>query len=108
MLCDTPDQEFDAAAAYIRSWLDSETIKDPRLGVRCRTRGQLSRIIAGLADHGIDAVQTKDAAQAAGEQVAVMAMHGAKGMEFAHVILMGVGRDIQPQRFRLAGLSEAD
>ena len=74
----------------------------------CRTRGQLSRIVAGLADHGIDAVQTKDAAQAAGEQVAVMTMHGAKSMEFTHVILMGVGRDILPQRFRLVGLSEAD
>ena len=108
VLCDTPDQEFDAAAAYIRNWLDSAVIKDPRIGVMCRTRGQLSRIVAGLADHGIDAVQTKDAAQTSGEQVAVMTMHGAKGMEFTHVILMGVGHDILPQRFRLAGLSEAD
>ena len=74
----------------------------------CRTRGQLSRIVSGLADHGIDAVQTKDAAHASGEQVAVMTMHGAKGMEFTHVILMSVGRDILPQPFRLAGLSDDD
>ena len=40
--------------------------------------------------------------------MAVMTMHGAKGMEYTHVILMGVDRDILPQRFRLAGLSEAD
>lgn len=37
-----------------------------------------------------------------------MTMHGAKGTEFTHIILMGGGRDILPQRFRLAGLSEAD
>ena len=29
VLCDTPDQEFDAVAAYIRHWLDSGSIKDP-------------------------------------------------------------------------------
>ena len=37
-----------------------------------------------------------------------MTMHGAKGMEFTHAIRMGVGRDILPQRFRLAGLTDAD
>lgn len=47
----------------------------------CRTRGQLSRVVSGLADHGIDAVQTKNAELASHEQVSVMTMHGAKGME---------------------------
>ncbi|PAT12440.1 3'-5' exonuclease [Corynebacterium hadale] len=106
--CATPDEEFDAAAAYINYWLDADEVHEPRIGVMCRTRGQLSRIVSGLADHGIDAVQTKDAAHASGEQVAVMTMHGAKGMEFTHVILMSVGRDILPQPFRLAGLSDDD
>ncbi|CAM4394900.1 MULTISPECIES: 3'-5' exonuclease [Corynebacterium] len=107
-LCDTSDEEFDAAAHYITKWQDSPEIKNPRIGVMCRTRGQLSRIVAGLADHGIDAVQTKNATQPPSDKVAVMTMHGAKGMEFTHAILMGVGRDILPQRFRLAGLTDAD
>ena len=37
-----------------------------------------------------------------------MTMHGAKRMEFTHVILMGVGMEIMPLRFRLKNLSEED
>lgn len=82
--------------------------KEVRVGVMCRTRGQLSRVVAGLADGGIDAVQTKNAELASHEQVSVMTMHGAKGMEFTHVILMGVGKEFMPLRFRLKNLSEQD
>ena len=89
------------SAPHARGWAQ-------RVGVVCRTRGQLSRVVAGLADHGIDAVQTKNAELASHEQVSVMTMHGAKGMEFTHVILMGVGKEIMPLRFRLKNLSEQD
>ena len=65
-------------------------------------------MVSGLADNGIDAVQTKNAELASHEQVSVMTMHGAKGMEFTHVILMGVGKEIMPLRFRLKNLSEED
>lgn len=82
--------------------------KDVRIGVMCRTRGQLGRVVSGLADHGIEAVQTKNAELASHEQVSVMTMHGAKGMEFTHVILMGVGKEIMPLRFQLKNLSEDD
>ena len=37
------------SAPHARGWAQ-------RVGVVCRTRGQLSRVVAGLADHGIDAV----------------------------------------------------
>ena len=109
------DEEFAVAAALINGWLEeSERAaedgprKEVRVGVMCRTRGQLSRVVSGLADHGIDAVQTKNAELASHEQVSVMTMHGAKGMEFTHVILMGVGKEIMPLRFRLKNLSEED
>lgn len=55
-----------------------------------------------------DAVQTKNAELASHNQVSVMTMHGAKGMEFTHVILMGVGKEFMPLRFRLKNLSEQD
>lgn len=100
------EEEFNVAAYFISRWLDSE--EDAHIGVMCRTRGQLSRVVAGLADHGIDAVQTRNAELASHEQVSVMTMHGAKGMEFTHVILMGVGKDIMPLRFRLKDLSDED
>lgn len=109
------DEEFAVAAGLINLWLEEAeraaeegTHKEVRVGVMCRTRGQLSRVVAGLADHGIDAVQTKNAELASHEQVSVMTMHGAKGMEFTHVILMGVGKEIMPLRFRLKNLSEED
>ena len=109
------DEEFELAAGLIHQWLeDAERAledgvrKEVRVGVMCRTRGQLSRVVAGLADGGIDAVQTKNAELASHEQVSVMTMHGAKGMEFTHVILMGVGKEFMPLRFRLKNLSEQD
>ena len=113
------DEEFAVAAGLINVWLEEAeraaeegteegTHKEVRVGVMCRTRGQLSRVVSGLADHGIDAVQTKNAELASHEQVSVMTMHGAKGMEFTHVILMGVGKEIMPLRFRLKNLSEED
>ncbi len=99
-------EEFDVAGHFISKWLDSPD--DVRIGVMCRTRGQLSRVVSGLADYGIDAVQTRNAELASHEQVSVMTMHGAKGMEFTHAILMGVGKNLMPQRFRLKDLSDED
>ena len=106
--CTSEEQEFAVAPERINHWLDADNASEVRIGVMCRTRGQLSRVVAGLADHGIDAVQTKNAELASHEQVSVMTMHGAKGMEFTHVILMGVGKEIMPLRFRLKNLSEED
>lgn len=104
--CTDPTEEFDAAAHFIGTWLEEDP--NARIGVMCRTRGQIPRILSGLRDHGIEAIQTKNADTAAHEQVSVMTMHGAKGMEFTHVVLMGVGRNILPQRFRLRGLAETE
>lgn len=91
---------------FIDEWMAENP--DARVGVMCRTRGQLSSIVSGLDDHGIDAVQTRNAELASHQQVSVMTMHGAKGLEFTHVLLMGVGKNILPQRFRIQGLSEED
>lgn len=103
---ETEEKEFDIAAAIISTWLDNHP--DPHIGVMCRTRGQISRVVSGLAGHGIDAVQTKNAELASHEQVSVMTMHGAKGMEFTHVIIMGAGKEVMPLRFRIQNMSEED
>lgn len=115
LTAESEEKEFDLAAALIDGWLqeaerarEAGNPKDVRISVMCRTRGQLGRVVSGLADHGIEAVQTKNAELASHEQVSVMTMHGAKGMEFTHVILMGVGKEIMPLRFQLKNLSEDD
>lgn len=100
------DYVRDTTASFYTA-LDDVEVFDPAK-VEVVADQQLSRVVAGLADHGIDAVQTKNAELASHEQVSVMTMHGAKGMEFTHVILMGVGKDIMPVRYRLKHLSEAD
>lgn len=106
----SPEQEIIAAAGVIRRWLDHglDVGEDVRVGVMCRTRGQFKTILSGLADDGIDAVQTKNADSSAQEQVSVMTMHGAKGMEFTHVVLIGVDKAIMPQRYALKNLSAED
>ena len=42
------------------------------------------------------------------QPVSVMTMHNAKGLEFTHVVLMGVNEGALPQRYRLIGLPEAE
>lgn len=41
-------------------------------------------------------------------QTIVISLNVAKGLEFTHVLLMGVGKNILPQRFRIQGLSGDD
>lgn len=102
----TENEEFEGIAALIREWQDSE--KDIRIGILARSRPMINRIVSSLAEDGINAVRTQNAEMAANETVSVMTMHGAKGMEFTHVILIGMGRDLIPVKYQLAGLGEAE
>lgn len=102
----TENEEFDAVAELIRQWQDGR--EDVRIGVLTRTRPLINRAVNALADHGITAVKTQNAELASHEAVSVMTMHGAKGMEFTHVILLGMGEDVLPLQHQLAGLGEAE
>lgn len=53
-------------------------------------------------------MKTKNAELASKEAVSVMTMHGAKGMEFTHVVLLGITRDVLPFQLAMAGLAEAE
>lgn len=102
----TEDEEFDAVAELIRQWQDNHP--DPRIGVLTRTRPLINRVVNALADNGITAVKTKNAELASHENVSVMTMHGAKGMEFTHVILLGMGDDVLPLQHQLTGLGKGE
>lgn len=102
----TENEEFEAVAELIRQWQDGHP--DPRIGVLTRTRPLINRVVNALADNGITAVKTKNAELASHENVSVMTMHGAKGMEFTHVILLGMNDTILPLPHALSGLSEGD
>jgi superfamily I DNA/RNA helicase len=100
------EDEFAAVADLIGRWQDS--LHDPRIGVLSRTRAMVNRAVNGLADHGIVATKTRNPEEAAHETVSVMSMHGAKGMEFTHVILLGMGKESVPLQHRMINLSEGD
>lgn len=104
--CASLTEEIDAAAEAIHNWQQEN--KKARVGILVRSRRMINQIIAGLAEHEIQAVDTKNASKAAESEVAIMTMHGAKGMEFTHVILMGVNSDALPMKLSLRGLNDHD
>ncbi|GAB3593850.1 DNA-dependent helicase II [Corynebacterium faecale] len=102
----TEGEEISAVAELIAGWQDGDD--DAHIGVLTRTRPLINRAVNGLADHGIQAVKTKNAELASREAVSVMTMHGAKGMEFTHVVLLGITQDVLPFKLVMAGLAEAE
>lgn len=102
------DEELDYAAEAIRAWCSADP--DTHVGVLVRTGKVLSRAVAGLSerliDDGIDVVNTRNAAKAAGSRVTVMTMHSAKGMEFNEVVIMGMNNGQMPLHWVLRGLGE--
>lgn len=99
-------EEITAVSELIAHWQDDN--EDAHIGILTRTRPLINRAVNGLADHGIQATNTRNAERASHEAVSVMTMHGAKGMEFTHVILLGMGRNVLPFQLKFAGLGEAE
>ncbi|MCS4490325.1 3'-5' exonuclease [Corynebacterium sp. ES2775-CONJ] len=103
----TDSEEIDIVAAQIKKWW--EEAPDAHIGVLLRSNFKVSQVSTGLEGHGI-ASQSQLTARNSSDTntVTVITMHNAKGLEFTHVILMGVSRDAVPQHFRLEGLSDQD
>ncbi|WP_448853197.1 3'-5' exonuclease [Corynebacterium frankenforstense] len=102
------DEELDYAAEAIRTWCFADT--DTHVGVLVRTGKALNRAVSGLSerlvDDGIEVVNTRNAAKAAGARATVMTMHSAKGMEFNDVVIMGMNDGQMPLHWVLRGLGE--
>ncbi|VEI51278.1 3'-5' exonuclease [Kocuria rosea] len=101
--------ELDAAAETIARWQGAT--ENATIGILARSKHDASRIVEGLNERGIlSRTGTSTAAKNAKDQGTplVMTMHGAKGMEFSHVILMGVGAKSIPQAAALTSLAEAE
>lgn len=63
--------------------------------------------INGLNEHGVE-VSSAGRSVSDDHSVQVMTMHKAKGMEFTHVVLIGVGSDMLPQQWQYRGLAESE
>lgn len=102
---DTEAAELEGVAALITRWLDDDP--SAHIGVLARTNPLVNRATSALTELGIHAVKTSHASTD-NSKVQIMTMHGAKGMEFTHVVLIGVDDGLMPQPYTLKGLGEAE
>lgn len=102
----TLSDELDGAAELVRSWLDAGEAPES-IGILVRDRGQRDRIVSGLAERNVT-VRPLDTGKAPVGFPAALTMHRAKGMEFARVLLFGIGEKSLPNLAALKGLAEAE
>lgn len=102
------EEELDLAAEAVRGWCAGGG--DVHVGVLVRTNRAVSQAEQGLAERlepeGIEVVGTRNAAKASNASAVVMTMHSAKGMEFNHVVLMGMDDGQMPLHWAVKGLGE--
>lgn len=105
--CATFDEELDAVAETASRWVEDD--ESARIGIlTLDDRRLINKIVTGLADRNVEAVRTRNAAKIAETSISVLTMQGAKGMEFTHVILVGISEDAIPNKRELAGLNDTD
>ena len=95
---ETEAEEVAVVAEAIKLWKQKDN--NVRIGILVRTNGQISRIVDALSEHDITAT--------AANNIRVMTMHNAKGLEFSHVVLMGVNDDSLPLNYLLDDLAEPE
>lgn len=88
----TEAKEIAKVANAIKEWNpDGDNV---RVGVLARTQRKAKEVEAALSEQGITL----------NNNVRVMTMHSAKGLEFTHVALMGVNNTVLPLPYVLNGL----
>ncbi|MCK0114018.1 AAA family ATPase [Ornithinimicrobium sp. F0845] len=106
--CESLSAELDQAAALVGSWLSEEEPPAPEtVAILVRDRFQRDRVVAGLAERGVE-VRAVDAESVKSGAPVVMTMHRAKGTEFARVLLFGVREGWIPSSMKEYNTSEAD
>ena len=96
------------AAASEEDSADTDAASTIHVGVLTRSKNQVRSLTTLLSAAGLDVTDSRQATVAAEHEIAVMTMHSAKGLEFTHVILLGVNAATMPQQFRMRGLAEAE
>lgn len=105
---DSLSAELDNAAEWVKSWTNEDGLEAESIGVLVRSGKQADLVVSGFMERGVTAQKVEgDKSVQVGEPV-VMTMHRAKGMEFAKVILFGVGESNMPLRWALKDLGEAE
>ena len=100
-------EEYDVVAEIVQQWINGGTAPET-IGLLVPTRKEAESLPRALGDRGVTVafVDRDSAGPPATPQV--MTMHRAKGMEFAKVILFGVGGKNLPRRYQIDTLPEGD
>jgi len=98
--------ELAAIASQAQAWLADGTAADT-IAVLVPDRFHRERVVTALNERGVP-VAAVDREKPPKGRVAVMTMHRAKGMEFAKVVLAGVGVRSAAEQARLDELDESE
>lgn len=99
--------EYDVVARTVREWLDAGVAPEA-IGLLVPTRKEGESLPRALGDRDVTvAFVDRDTAGPSGTPQ-VMTMHRSKGMEFAKVILVGVGAKNMPRTYFIDTLPEGD
>lgn len=100
--------ELDSAAKWVNAWADEDSLALENIGILVRSGKLADLVVSGLEERGVPIQKIAgDKAIHAGSPV-VMTMHRAKGMEFAKVLLFGIGESNMPMQWALKDLGEAE
>lgn len=100
-------EEFDIIATTVKQWLDSDS-PSMHVGILTRTNRQSDELKTFLGERSISVSGDRSGAVTLKNEVSVMAMHNAKGMEFTNVILADVSSDNMPKIFGFNALAESE
>lgn len=100
-------EEYDVVTKMVRQWLDAKVAPES-IGLLVPTRKEGESLPRALGDRGLTVTFVDRDSAGSSSTPQVMTMHRSKGMEFAKVILVGVGAKNMPRAYFIDALPEGD
>ncbi|MET8780100.1 3'-5' exonuclease [Nocardia sp. NPDC004654] len=105
--CASGAEQFRVIGDVIKQWLDTDGVSPGSIAILTRGGNDRELFVAELRKRGIPAA-VLDKEPAAGDNVQVLTMHRAKGMEFRCVVLAGVDAEHVPAKMALRQVPEEE
>lgn len=104
---DSLTDEYNKVAEVVQQWIDGGTSKSA-IGLLVPTRKEAEALPRALGDREITVAFVDRDSAGPPNTPQVMTMHRSKGMEFAKVVLVGVGAKNLPRQYQIESLPEGD
>lgn len=99
--------ELELLATTVKKWLQDNS-PSMHIGILTRDNHRAEEINKFLKDDGVESSNDRSGAVTLENQVSVMTMHNAKGMEFTNVILTDMSAGVFPKTSRFNSLAQAE